>query len=164
MSGDIAIRDYHPKDASALLELMRELQADLIPMLDRMLPLDRIGPCYREKVLAGIAEAKGRALVAEADGRLLGYATVLIEVESAEIDEVAYTYAHVGELLVTTAARGGGVGTRLLAECERIAREGGAKWLRVEVLGSNHGARRLYGRLGFGEYLVELEKPLTPKP
>jgi ribosomal protein S18 acetylase RimI-like enzyme len=44
---------------------------------------------------------------------------------------------------------------------ERIAKERGNKWLRIEVLARNGGARRLYERSGFLEHLVMLEKEVV---
>lgn len=53
--------------------------------------------------------------------------------------------------------RGRGIGSRLLAEIERIARERGCCKLTLEVLVGNDGARRLYDRLGFRPYVLDLE-------
>ena len=46
-------------------------------------------------------------------------------------------------------AQGQGVGTALLTELERRARERGCAKLTLEVHASNEGARRLYARFGF---------------
>jgi GNAT superfamily N-acetyltransferase len=161
MSETITIREYRPEDAEPLLELMRELQGDLIPLFDRMLPLAELGAWYRDEMLADGVGPRGRTLVAELGGRLVGYAIVLLDQSSEEHrDEVLYTYAIVAELLVSRKLRGKGLGTQLLAECERIAKERGNKWLRIEVLARNGGARRLYERSGFSEHLVMLEKAI----
>ena len=158
---EVTIRDYAPEDADRLTEMMRELQGDLAPIYDRMLPPERMAAWYRDEVLTECAAANGKALVAECDGRLIGYATLLLDVASKKRDEIVFTYALVGELLITEEARGQGVGMKLLAECERIARDGGAKWLRIEVLAANGGARRLYERSGFTDHLILMEKPLS---
>ncbi|HIF94521.1 MAG TPA: GNAT family N-acetyltransferase [Myxococcales bacterium] len=47
-------------------------------------------------------------------------------------------------------AQGLGVGTALLGELERRARERGRSQLTLEVLDSNESAKRLYARFGFG--------------
>jgi GNAT superfamily N-acetyltransferase len=160
MRNEVTIRDYAAEDADGLFGLMRELQRDLIPLDDRMLPLVQLAPPYRDSVLAECAAAKGKAIVADDAGRLVGYATVLLDIPSDKRDEIPHSYAFVGELLVTRDARGRGIGTRLLAACERFAREGGAQWLRIEALAGNIDARRLYARSGFADRLVEMEKPL----
>lgn len=70
-------------------------------------------------------------------------------------------YALVGDLIVTQAARGQGIGTALVAECERLARQAGEKWLRVTVLAANRRAGELYRRHGFAQQLIDMEKALT---
>jgi GNAT superfamily N-acetyltransferase len=159
MADTILIRDYRPEDAEPLLELMRELQGELIPYFDRMLPLSEYGAWYRDLMLADGLGPKGRTLVAEMGGRPIGYAIVLLDQSNEEErDETPYTYASIAELLVTGELRGKGLGTQLIAECERIAKERGNKWLRIDVLARNHGARRLYERFGFADDILTMEK------
>ena len=50
---------------------------------------------------------------------------------------------------VRPAARGRGLGIELMREIARRAHDAGAEMLELEVLESNHAARRLYERLGF---------------
>ena len=59
---------------------------------------------------------------------------------------------NVHDLAVHPAARGRGIGGRLLAEVERRARERGASKLTLEVHDANAGAKRLYERFGFGPW------------
>ena len=59
-----------------------------------------------------------------------------------------------GELLmdgivVRADSRGRGIGTRLFAELESLARDGGKNRIRLDVVDTNPAARRLYERLGF---------------
>ena len=56
---------------------------------------------------------------------------------------------YVEAIAVSESARGLGVGTLLMEEMERRARAAGKTRLRLEVIGQNHGARRLYERLGY---------------
>ncbi len=126
MSETVTIREYRPEDAEPLLELMRALQGDLIPLYDRMLPLADFGAWYRDEMLADGVGPNGRTLVAGLGDRLVGYAIVLVDQTSEEFrDEVPYTFAIVAELLVAAELRGKGLGSQLLAECERIAKERG---------------------------------------
>ena len=46
-------------------------------------------------------------------------------------------------------ARGGGVGTKLLEELKLFAAREGFRTIRLDVINTNDGARRLYERLGF---------------
>jgi len=56
------------------------------------------------------------------------------------------------DLAVLPGERGRGIGSQLLAEVERRARELGACKLTLEVHDTNHGAKRLYAETGFGPW------------
>ena len=78
-------------------------------------------------------------LIAEADGRVLGYGGLLLVEDDA----------HVTTLAVAPEARGGRLGTRLLLALVDRALERGARHLTLEVRVSNESARHLYERFGF---------------
>jgi ribosomal protein S18 acetylase RimI-like enzyme len=64
-------------------------------------------------------------------------------------------------LAVAAEARGQGIGTRLLNEAERHAREHGYAVLSLDVVDTNLRARQLYERLGFREIRTEHYGRLT---
>ena len=104
-----------------------------------------MGPWYIDLLKKQCPEDDGTILIAEEDGKALGYATILTNVvEDGTGDEIAYTYAYVGDLVVAKAARGRGIGKLLLDECERHARAAGRDELRITVLATNEGAHELY--------------------
>jgi len=155
------IRDYVPDDRPALIALVRELQAAEAELYDRMKPPETIGDWYLDGLLDACRRRRGRILVATENGAPVGYAVILTEVPSeAELDEVDYAYAYVQDQVVTQAARGRGIGAQLLARCEQIARDAGARWLRICVLAGNAGAVRIYEKSGFSPLFFEMEKRL----
>jgi len=155
------IREYRGSDEAQVVALVRELQAHESAIYDRMKPVDQIGPWYVDKLKADVAKYKGMFLVADEGKKLLGYASLLTEVTSADDpDEILYSYAYVGDLAVTMSHRGRGVGRALIEECEKIARAAGQKWLRLGVLAANQSAREFYGRMGLEEKILTLEKKL----
>lgn len=161
MKGKLVSREYRPEDQAQLVEIVRDLQRHEGALYDRMLPAEAIGDWYVEDQLRRCANADGAVLVAEYDGRVVGYASLLAEVSSAgDSDEVDYHYAYVNDLGVAQGMRGRGIGTALLAACEKRARRTGRKWIRLSVLAANGDALRLYRRLGFDPHIVVLEKPL----
>jgi ribosomal protein S18 acetylase RimI-like enzyme len=87
----------------------------------------------------------GEYLVAEADGRVLGYIRVR---PVTRLRENAHVLGIAG-LAVDAGARGRGVATALLAAAERLARARGGHKLSLRVLGTNEPALRLYERAGF---------------
>jgi ribosomal protein S18 acetylase RimI-like enzyme len=149
-------------DEAQVVELVRELQAHESNIYDRMKPVDAIGPWYVDKAKAEVAKYKGTFLVADNGKALLGYATLLTEVTSAdEPDEILYSYAYVGDLAVSISHRGQGIGRALIEECEKIARAAGQKWLRLGVIAANQSAREFYNRIGLEEKFLTLEKKLS---
>ncbi len=160
-SRPVTIRDYRESDEAGVIALARELQVQERTTFDRMKPEGDIGAAYVAAMMADVRAHDGRFLVAERDGMLLGYCTLLTRRDSSEEhDEVFYTYSHVSDLTVAGPERGAGIGADLLAACETIAREAGQKWLRLNVQAANSGARRFYDRHGYRELLTLMEKAL----
>lgn len=62
---------------------------------------------------------------------------------------------NVHDVAVLASHRGRGIAERMLAEAEVVARERGAVKLTLEVLSGNHGAVRLYERIGFAGYQLD---------
>lgn len=77
-------------------------------------------------------------LVAEKEGRLIGFAGLMIIEEDA----------HVTTLAVDATARQRGTGTRLMLELVAAGLARGARHLTLEVRATNEGAQRLYNRFG----------------
>jgi GNAT superfamily N-acetyltransferase len=155
------IREFEPKDRLALIGLVRELQASEASVFDRMKPPSEIGEWYLDGLLEACRLKNGKILVATQGDEPLGYAVILTEASSKdEADELEYTYAYVQDLVVTQSLRGRGLGSQLLARCEEIAREAGARWLRVTVFTENTDAVRVYEKSGFRSLFSEMEKPL----
>ncbi len=84
-------------------------------------------------------------LVAEADGRVVGY--VMGEME----EDNGVKVGHVVNIAVHEAYRRRGIGSRLMMEIERIFREMGAKRVKLEVREGDEGARAFYRHLGYRE-------------
>lgn len=70
--------------------------------------------------------------------------------------------AFVYDLQIEEAHRRHGYAEAGLWEVERIAVDHGATKISLHVFGDNHGARRLYDRLGYVETNVMMSKPLSP--
>lgn len=160
MPDALIIRPYEPRDETAVVGLVRELQVHEGQVYDRMKPPEEIGPWYIAELEKECAKSDGEILVGEAEGAVVAYATILTRVDDESIDEVASTYAYVGDLAVTASRRSQGIGKAMLAECERRARAAGAKWLRINALARNGQARATYRSYGFEELLIHFEKKL----
>ena len=156
------VREYDRNaDFEGIRSCLIELQ-DFERQIDRRKPTgDEIASACISDALSKCAECHGRILVADEEGEIAGYATVLAKVRSDALDDGDLEYAYLADLVVRAAYRGRGIGRELIAMAETYARDAGAKWLRVCVLAKNEGARRLYNTSGFSELYVDLEKDLT---
>lgn len=161
MKREFTIRDYQPADMEAVVGLVRALQAFEENIYDRLIPADQIGPFYVERLLADCAKHAGRIRVVETDGRVVAYATIMTAVVvDDERDEITYSHAYLGDLIVSDDLRGIGLGQQLLADAEAIARRAGARWLRITAHAANTRARRIYQEFGFREQFIGFEKTL----
>jgi len=120
---------------------LRDARLDDIPALvalEALFPTDRMPERqFRHQLLRG----KGRLRVAVAGARLLAYALVMFRRGS--------TVARLYSISVDPAARGQGLGARLLADAERGARARGCDRLRLEVRVHNRRAIALYESRGY---------------
>jgi ribosomal protein S18 acetylase RimI-like enzyme len=73
-----------------------------------------------------------------------------------ELEALAPDALYVNVLAALPEARGRGLGTRLMAVAEDLARAGGRRRLSLIVADDNAGARRLYARLGY--------RPMASRP
>jgi ribosomal-protein-alanine N-acetyltransferase len=83
--------------------------------------------------------AVARYLVAEEDGKILGYAGAWVILDESHITNIA----------VREEARGRGIGKKLTAELLQILSNLGASYATLEVRVSNERAQNLYKSLGF---------------
>jgi len=153
------IREYEPsRHRGQLRACVVELQ-DFERGLEPTLPKgEAMADRYLAHVLDRCAGGAGRIFVSEEDGAVVGFVGVLARVVP-EPDE-AQAYAYVSDLVVLPAYRRRGIGRALLERAEAYARGEGARVLRVGVLAKNEAAARLYRSLGFGDYTIQLNKPL----
>jgi ribosomal protein S18 acetylase RimI-like enzyme len=105
-------------------------------------------------------QCSGKLIVAELDGEVAGFATILTKVQSDEIDDGPVEFGLVGDLVVRAEYRGRGIGTALLEAAESHSRAHEVRWLRIGVLADNEVADRMYEAMGFGTRFLMREKDL----
>ncbi len=113
------------------------------------------------RMLQRCKQCDGKVLIAEVNGEVAGFATILSKVRNEEPEEGDYEYGLVSDLMVVPRFRKQGLGRQLLEAAESYARARGVKWLRIGVLAANQGADRLYSSMGYSRLHVEREKDLS---
>ncbi len=154
---DIVIREYAAADFEPVAGLMIELQEFERQFAAERAPADRaFATWYIERLLRVLAESRGTLLVAADHAVPCGFAAGFPE-EEAELRE---HYFYIAELVVAATHRSRGVGTRLIAALEDVARAQGLGRVGIGVLAGNDRVHRLYHRLGYRDHATSLRKRL----
>ncbi|MEZ5460421.1 GNAT family N-acetyltransferase [Dokdonella sp.] len=129
----------HPdKDTVRIRRAVRGDLAELIALENRVFSGDRLSARQWNRHLASDT---ARVLVARSHGMLLGASVVFFRSNSS----IARLYS----LATVPEARGRGIGERLVAASEQLARRRHCRSIRLEVRRDNSSAQRLYERRGY---------------
>jgi ribosomal protein S18 acetylase RimI-like enzyme len=126
-----------------------------------MPPGDDIADACVALMLERCKQCGGRILVAEVDGEVAGYVTILPKVKSEELQDGSLEYGLISDLVISEPFRGLGLGQLLLEAAESYARACKVRYLRIGVLAGNDIAKNLYTSAGFSPFYTELEKNLS---
>jgi GNAT superfamily N-acetyltransferase len=145
---NIIIRPYQPGDLETLRQITVESFASvsLEDLVEKKFGLLH-GHDWRWRKARHIdddvkANAEG-TFVAEADGQILGYITTALDREAGK--------ARIPNLAVAAAARGQGLGRRLIQHALEYARREGMAYAMIETIAGNETGEHLYPSCGFVE-------------
>ena len=131
----ITIRPAMPADCPRMLELVHELAVYEKAPDEVTIPLEHF-------IESGFGQQPvWWAIVAEADGQVVAFALYYIRFSTWKGQKM-----YLEDILVTEAWRGKGIGTLLMDELIRIAREKGFKGISWQVLNWNESAIGFYNR------------------
>jgi RimJ/RimL family protein N-acetyltransferase len=135
----LTFRLMEPSDGEAILQFARSLPNDDLIFLRSDITEAKAVDAWMNY----INEGRTISVVAEADGKVAGYASI-------HLNEALWT-RHVGELrvLVGRELRGIGLGKRLTNEAFAIAKDLGLKKITAQMPTEQRGARGVFERLGF---------------
>ena len=100
-------------------------------------------------------DAEAALLIAERDGRAVGYAMLTAGAGAATWD-LGEVVVEIETLSVLAEERGGGVGAALIEACRRWAADRGARTIAVGLAHTNVGAQRFYEREGFTPFYLDM--------
>jgi GNAT superfamily N-acetyltransferase len=153
----MTIRFYRASDFGDLKLLIIALQ-EYERTFDaaRITPDNAFAEWYAGKLLDVITEQKGVILVAEQDGKAVGYAAGFPD-EEWEYRDV---YFYIAELSVLPDHRGRGIGTSLMKAMEDYARKEGYARTGIGVISPSARVHAFYQRLGYADHVVKLRKTI----
>jgi ribosomal protein S18 acetylase RimI-like enzyme len=115
----------------------------------------------REHYRGLLSSGRGSLLLAEEDGRAIGYA-VVAEVGGQATLQTGARMAELESLAVLPGERGAGVGSALMAAVHELVRELGIDDVLLYVMDGNDSAMRFYERYGMRPYLHVLVGRVQP--
>jgi ribosomal protein S18 acetylase RimI-like enzyme len=155
------VREYEAAtDERSLRDCIVELQdfeRTLIPALPEGAMM---ADGYLAELMVRCARSNGTIFVADAGTSVVGFVCVLAAVQQEELDEPPGAYAYISDLMVRSTHRRRGLGEALLRQALAFATSMGSSSIKIGVLSKNLDAQRLYERVGFMPYRVELSRSL----
>ncbi|MBQ1661949.1 MAG: GNAT family N-acetyltransferase [Treponema sp.] len=152
----IKIRKANRDDFEALEELYTELEKDAVMYQSEHFVLSPKGARSRqlEEILASENQVM---LVAEDDGKVIGFAHVMLQKAKVVSCLKPQTNIYLQDLVVTSTLRSKGTGTQLLNAAKEYGREKGAEFFRTQVFPMNKDGMRFYERNGFSTKMITIE-------
>jgi ribosomal protein S18 acetylase RimI-like enzyme len=151
------IREATISDLEAILHLNKKL-FDYETSFNTEYNLDwtfsDVGRNYFKKMIEDENEI---ALVAELEDKIVGYLVVSIYHHSFRKEN---PIAELDNMYIEEKFRGKGIGTQLVAEAKRKAKEKGARTLKVEAAAQNEKALSFYRACGFEDFDIILQMSL----
>ena len=99
-------------------------------------------------------------LVAEEDGKILGFSHVMILEQKKVACLKPETLVYIQDLDVLESRRGQGIGTLLMEASKRYGKEHGVDFIRTQVFPQNIDGMRFYEKNGFREMMKTIESSL----
>lgn len=159
----LTFRPLRDGDRATMLSFLRELSDAEALYHWAMRSSSDITMADVDRTIAEIAEEDGSVIIAELDGRPVGYAGVVLQdaADEFELKDAWRQRGFITDMYVDASARGRGIGLALLAECDRYVAQAGIDWQQICVSPGNAPAIALYRKAGFGDYELVLEKRLV---
>lgn len=159
------IVEYSDKYIENVRDLLVELEEYIVSIDEDN--LDRVGEGYREKMvlydLEEIRKNSGKCYLAIEEEKVLGLIMGII-VKYEEVDYLDYKCPKSGrvtELVVTSSARGKGVGKLLMDKMEEYFMEEGCEYIHIDVFAYNLRAMKFYGDLGYHSRMHDVIKKIV---
>ena len=119
-----------------------------------------VGERSNEFFQSGFESADQDILVAEEDGKILGFSHVMILEQKKVACLKPETLVYIQDLDVLESRRSQGIGTLLMEASKRYGKEHGVDFIRTQVFPQNIDGMRFYEKNGFREMMKTIESSL----
>lgn len=160
MQTEIIIRCYTPDDHASLRALVLQLHESLRPLDADLAPGENIIDKHYTDIVQFARDSDGLILLAEQNGRAVGYVCLYGRVTPNEQDELPAQYSFMAELFVLPDYQRRGIGRELVARAEAHAHALGAYKVELKVLAPNTTAQEFYATLGYSPRIIVMQKKL----
>jgi GNAT superfamily N-acetyltransferase len=157
------IRLYDERDSHTVLGYIRDLLAYEQQIDSGRADGNLIAQSYLTYLLGKCEQTDGAILVLDtriSELDIGGYICVFTNYNSESMIDMHPVYAYISDFYVHPNCRGMGGGKALLAAAEQWVKMRGASTLKLSVLAGNIEARAFYGKSGFSEHEIQLQKSL----
>lgn len=157
----MTIREYKPEDREAVEKCSFELQ-ELEKEIDPEIRVNsvEINRSYVVILLDRVEKQSGKIFVAENDGAIIGYVSVVIGGKPLPYENYK-KYAYIYDISVLPEYRRQGIGKKLMDATEDFAKAQSADHIILDVLAKNQMARGFYIKDGFREGTISMIKNLN---
>lgn len=140
------IRKAIHNDISAISELYREQFREMAKLIPDFIKEGDQSIEFLEKT---ISSDDSDILVYEDNGNVVGF--ILLQAKERPVFDFMLPgkYCYIMDVIVTENSRGKGFGTALMNSAKDWAKEQNCSFINLDVLVNNHGAIKLYEKLGF---------------
>jgi ribosomal protein S18 acetylase RimI-like enzyme len=158
----LSLRALRPDDRHTMLGFLRQLADDEAGFHWAMRPGSEMTMAEVDRAIAEIAAEDGTIVIAELDGRPVGYAGVVCQDarDEFELKDEWRWRGLVTDIYVAPEGRRRGIAQALLGAAEAHVLSRGIGWLQICVSPDNGPANALYAKAGFRDYELVLEKRL----
>ena len=161
---EITYREYTKNDYKTLLDLTDRLAiyAKSIDPIKRVQNLPGFAEADLLDTLSDLEKNEGRILLAESEGKAIGYITGIIwkQPERVRLEIGLHKTGEVMDLYVDEEYRGLGVGKKLMQEAEEYFKKSGCDSMWLQVFEPNKNAHEVYKKYGFVDREIGMLKQL----
>ena len=140
------VRKATNNDIPAIAELYREQFREMAKLIPDFI---KEGDQSTEFIENTIANEESDILVYENDGMIVGFILLQAKTRPDFDFMLPGKYCYIMDVIITKTHRNKGFGTALMNSAKDWAKEQNCNLINLDVLVNNHGAIKLYERLGF---------------